>query len=130
MAYFYIGSLLATAGRSQEAIENLEKGMRLSPRDPLLFGFLSSIAWAHIAAERYEEAVEWGKRSLKHRSDWADGLGAVAVGCVHLERMDEARAAAAKMGQSIATVELLMAASPPELIARVTDALRKAGLEE
>jgi adenylate cyclase len=135
LAYLFLGGFLAMAGRSQEAIENLEKGIRLSPQDPLLYMSLSGIAWAHLAAERYEETVEWGKRSLKNRSDWVDGLAAVAIGCAHLGRMDEARAAADEMrrtnpGISIATIKVLMAVSPPEFSSRVIDALRKVGFED
>jgi adenylate cyclase len=135
MAYFYIGNLLAIVGRAEEAIANLEKGMRLSPRDPVLFGFLSGVAWAHFAAERYEDAVDWAKRSLKHRSDWADALTALAASCAHLGRSDEARAAVDLIMRlhpeySISTVQLISASASPEFTRRTLDGLRKAGLKE
>jgi adenylate cyclase len=133
MAYFYIGSFLAMAGRSEEAIASLEKGMRLSPQDPKLFGFLSGVAWAHFAAERYEDAIDWAKRSLKERGDWLDGLAALAASYAHLERMDEARVAVEEIRRlhpeiSVSAVQHVLAAAAPDLAQRSLDGLRKAGL--
>jgi adenylate cyclase len=134
-AYFYIGNFLALAGRSEEAIANLEKGMRLSPRDPALFGFLSGVAWAHFAAGRYEDAVDWARRSLKQRSDWIDGLQALAASYAQLERMAEARAAAEEIRRlypefSLSTLAPFMKVASPEFTRRSLDGLRKAGLKE
>jgi adenylate cyclase len=133
-AYFYIGNFLAMAGRAEEAIAQLEKGMRLSPRDPLLFGFLSGLAWAHFAAGRYEDAIDWARQSLKQRNDWIDGLSALAASCAHLERMEEAQAAADEIRRlhpefSVSTVEPVIAAAAPEFTRRILDGLRRAGLK-
>ena len=136
MAYFYVGNLLAMAGRVEEAIASLEKGMRLSPRDPLLFGLLSGMAVAHFATERYEDAVDWAKRSLKQRNDWIDAWLTLAASYAHLGRMDEARAAVEELLQnhpefSLSTAKLLVAAAgAPELNERWLDGLRRAGLKE
>jgi tetratricopeptide (TPR) repeat protein len=56
-AYANLGSLRALAGRPDDAIANLEKAMRLSPRDSALWLWLTSMGCAHFAAARYEEAV-------------------------------------------------------------------------
>jgi adenylate cyclase len=135
-AYFYIGNFLALAGRPEEAIASLEKGMRLSPRDPLLFGFLSGMAWAHAAAGRDAEAIDWARRSLKQRSDWIDGLTALAASCAHLGRLEEAQRVAEDIRRlhpklSLSRMDRFLAgATAPEFTRRILDGLRKAGVKE
>jgi hypothetical protein len=41
-----------------------DRAISISPRDPDAYGFLLSMSWAHFAAERYTEAVEWPRRAF------------------------------------------------------------------
>ncbi|MET0152482.1 MAG: tetratricopeptide repeat protein, partial [Candidatus Binatia bacterium] len=56
MAYQGLGVALSTE-RPDEAIRILEKGMRLSPREPFIYLFHHQIAVAHMMAGRYEDAL-------------------------------------------------------------------------
>ena len=50
--YLMLGMMLATMGKPEQAIENVEAAMRLSPKDPFLHLFLLAMSLAHAAAER------------------------------------------------------------------------------
>ena len=54
-AYRLLGIYLALAGRSDEAIANLEKSMQLSPQDLWVHECFYGMAMAHVAAGRYEK---------------------------------------------------------------------------
>jgi tetratricopeptide (TPR) repeat protein len=79
LGHFLLGQNLARAGRPDEAIEELEKALRLSPKDPMTFLFMYSMAFAHFAASRYEDAVDWAQRSLERRAEWFPALGILAA---------------------------------------------------
>ena len=134
MAYAYLGTFQAMAGQPGDALVNLERGMRLSPQDPLLFFFLIGVAWAHFAAERYEDVVDWARRSLPHRQDWMDTWLALAASYAHLGRMEEARDAVAEVLRlqpdfSLSVAESMFTATTPDYKQRFFDGLRKAGLQ-
>ena len=75
-----------------EAIEALERAIRLSPLDP--WGsrvFTSLMALAHFAAGRYEQAIQWADRSLAAQPGYRTGLMAKVISSAQLGRVDEAR---------------------------------------
>jgi adenylate cyclase len=134
-AYGVLGNLLAIVRRPGEAIAALEKAMRLSPRDPFLFAFLSGVALAHFAAGRYEEAVDWARRSLRRRTDWIDPHHVLAASYAHMGHLEEARTAwkealRLQPGFSLDTFKLMLASADPDFTERYLAGLRKAGLEE
>jgi TolB-like protein/Flp pilus assembly protein TadD len=133
LAYGFLGNFLATVCRSDEAIATLEKGMRLSPRDPFLFAFHSGIAWAHFADGRYEEAVDWARQSLQLRGNWLDAHHLLAASYAQLGRLDAARAAYREMLRVQPDFSLdedayqaLFGGADPEFLKRFVDALRRA----
>ena len=133
LAYGILGNFLATVQRPGDAIAVLEKGMRLSPRDPFLSAFLSGVALAHFAAGRYEDAVDWARRSLRRRTDWIDPHHVLAASYAHLGRLEEARTAwedalRLQPGFSLDTYELMLASADPDFAERYLAGLRKAGL--
>jgi adenylate cyclase len=135
LAYGILGNLLATVRRPGDAIAALEKAMRLSPRDPFLFAFLSGVALAHFAAGRYEDAVDWARRSLRRRTDWMDPHHVLAASYAHLGRLEEARTALEESlrlqpGFSLDTYERMLSSADPDFTERYFDGLRKAGLKE
>jgi adenylate cyclase len=136
LAYGILGNFLsAVAGRADDAIANLDKAIRLSPKDQLLFAFFSGKAFAHLATGRYDEAVEWAQRSLQHRPDWADAYMALAASYAHLGQLDEASRTSEELLRvhpefSLAAYRLVYAALDPDLTEHIFDGLRKAGLKE
>jgi tetratricopeptide (TPR) repeat protein len=71
--------------------------LRLSPFDP--FGYLSAadMAFAHLAARRFEEAIEWADRALHKQPRFIVAIRAKIVANAHLGRLDEARADLGRM---------------------------------
>jgi adenylate cyclase len=134
-AYFSLGLLLAHAGRPEEAIENIERGMRLSPRDLTMHFAFSYLAQAHFGAGRYEDAVDWAQRSLQQRPDYDHAYRTLAASHAHLGQLDEARAALREAVRivpefSLAGIKLHWSGSDPYFVDRYLDGLRKAGLKE
>jgi adenylate cyclase len=75
----------------EPAIEAFQRAFRLSPLDPLNFYFTGGIAFAHLSAGRYAEAVEWADRSLNESPRCLWILRVKVVACAHLGRLDEAQ---------------------------------------
>ena len=131
-AHSNLGSMLAAGGRSEDAIAHLESALRLSPCDPWAWAFHLDIGTAHVAAARYEEAVEAIERSLAQRPDWANAWGILAAACAHLGRDDEAQRAAAEFVRRAPGVTLRLieqGLQGTRIVGPVVEGLRLAGLE-
>jgi tetratricopeptide (TPR) repeat protein len=50
-------------GEAEMAIEHMERALRLSPLDRLLYSVQNGIAAAHFLAGRYDSAASWGEKS-------------------------------------------------------------------
>jgi tetratricopeptide (TPR) repeat protein len=96
-AYRYLGGYLAETGEPEEAIAVLGKGMRLSPRDPWLCELLRHTGRAHLAAGRFEDAIEYLRQSIATGrslggAPWFD----LAATYAHLGQLEAAKAACEK----------------------------------
>jgi adenylate cyclase len=135
LAYFSLGLMLSSAGRPDDGIAEIEKGMRLSPRDPWMWIACSYVAFAHFAAQRYEEAIDWAERSLQQRRDFPLPYTYLAASHAHLGRVEQAQVALEEAirhwpGFSLATFRQSSSGWDPALADRFCEGLRKAGLEE
>jgi adenylate cyclase len=121
--------------RPDRAIEAAERAIRLSPLDPWgARAFTYLLAAAHLAAGRYEQAIEWADRSLAAQPGYRPALRTKVICCVYLDRIDEARDWLARLlevepGLTIAQVKSSLPYQT-ELLNRYVDGLRKAGLPE
>jgi len=95
LSYFFLADDLDMAGKSQDAIEPLNKAMRLDP-DNRVFYF-AELAWAYTLMGRYAEAVPLLKRHLARYRDSLGGHEDLAMAYVELGRLDEARAEVAEV---------------------------------
>jgi tetratricopeptide (TPR) repeat protein len=137
LAHGNLGLALALGGRSEEGIANLEKAMRLDPKSPSLPFWLATVAWSHFAAERYEEAVDWAKRSSRENPDFAWAYRVLAASFGQLGRLDDARRAVEeelRLEPEISISKLMSEPwnpwADPDFRERYADGLRKAGLKE
>ncbi|MBW1688983.1 MAG: tetratricopeptide repeat protein, partial [Deltaproteobacteria bacterium] len=122
-------------GRSEQAIVNLEKALRLSPHTPAKQVFLVSIGWAHFSAERYEQAVDWARRTVAHDPAYDLAYRTLAASYAQLGRLEEAQGALEEElrldpGLSLRKVRQQNPTTEPDFLARWLDGLRKAGLPE
>src|SRR5262249_22579826 len=121
------------AGHPEEAIDLIERGMRLSPTDPRLFLSLHALAGAYYQAHQYHEAVEAGRRSWTLNRSWTVGLRYVVAGLGQLGRLEEAAAALAEL-QRIEDLAYVIGVfrlyyQQPEDVDHFIEGLRKAGMQ-
>ena len=64
-AWMVSGMVRAYAGDSATAIAHFERSIQLNPLDPLVYITWYGIAFAHFAAQRYEDSSAWLGRSLR-----------------------------------------------------------------
>jgi hypothetical protein len=75
-----------------EAIEAIERARRLSPFDPFTLFYAANIAIAHLAARRFEQAIEWADRASHDQPRMVVAMRVKVAANAHLGRLDEARA--------------------------------------
>jgi adenylate cyclase len=89
LGHFYLGVVLSLDGRHGEALQALDMGLRLSPRDPRMSTWLANKARALYHLQRYTEAIEMATAARRIRPH-AYGLLVLAASCAQLERNEEA----------------------------------------
>jgi len=137
LAWSIRGFVWSFQNQQDPAIEAQQRAIRLSPLDPLAYYFSFGLAFAHLAARRYAEAVEWADRALQAQPRLVTAMRAKLVSLAHLGRTEEAgdllrRVLELNPGLTIAAWKgsFAMTAFSPELLARYVDGLRKAGVPE
>jgi tetratricopeptide (TPR) repeat protein len=137
VAWVSKGWFHALRNQPEAAIEALERGRRLSPFDPLSYFASAGLAFAHLAAHRFEEASEWADRSLHDAPRYFQPMMVKLAADAHLGRLagargDLARLLAAYPGLTIAGWRTRTAVSSfaPELVNVIVAGLRLAGLPE
>jgi adenylate cyclase len=133
LAFGHRAVVLAYLNRPEEAIPSARQAIRLSPFDPAMFSFYQALALAELAAGRYEAGLSWAEEALRENG----GMPALRLKLSllgYLGRHEEARACLSRVGEFHCepTIAGIMRASPkgvvPELVVRVTEGLRRAGL--
>jgi TolB-like protein/DNA-binding winged helix-turn-helix (wHTH) protein len=127
------GALLSLTGRAPEAIEYLNRIMRLDPfYSPLCTYYLGM---AHFFVGRYDEALEIITSTSSRLADHHPSRVLMAAIFGHLGRNEQARAAATEVLRtnpafSIAGWPAFLRISKQDYSDRLTDGLRKAGLPD
>ena len=117
------------------AIEAIERARRLSPLDPLAFFYAFNIAFAHFAARRFEQAIEWADRALHEQPRLAPAMQFKVIAFAHLGRLDAARAELSRVlaidpKLTIAGYRERAHHAAPEVRELLVTGLRLAGLPE
>jgi tetratricopeptide (TPR) repeat protein len=97
VAHNYVGQLKVFLGRANEAAEHTLKAIQLSPRDPQLTLWYYQLAHTYIHQQRYDEAVEWGRRSVETNPALRYPYRVLAAALALSGRIDEAKSVAAEM---------------------------------
>ena len=132
---YILGSvMLAWGGDAERAIEWSEQGMRLSPLDPWAFAAYDAQAMGHFHLGRYDKAAQAAYKSVQANPAHSITYVQLAAALANLGRLEEAKAAAAKVlelhptfryGRQFAGVDCA-----PALAASMAETLRKVGLPE
>jgi len=135
LAWRVRGNIHAVRNQPEAAIEASERAHRLSPFDPYVAFFAANIAIAHVAARRFEQAIEWADRALHDQPRLANAMRVRVVALAHLCRLDEARAGLSRVlaidpKLTVAGYREYAHFFAPELLELYVAGLRLAGLPE
>jgi TolB-like protein/class 3 adenylate cyclase/Tfp pilus assembly protein PilF len=95
MGWGWLGAARNGFGRPELAIKDLERALRLSPLDPLIFLPHGQMAISHYLCGRYDEAISSAISSLQVRPNHLTALRALVASYAMAGRLDEARRALA-----------------------------------
>jgi TolB-like protein/DNA-binding SARP family transcriptional activator len=132
---YILGSvMLGWSGEADRAIEWSERGVRLSPFDPWAFAAFDAQAMGHFHRGRYEDACRAAYRSVQANPRHSITYVQLAAALAKLGRLEEARAAAARVLELHPTFRYSRQFSgvncSPSLASSLGEALRAAGLPE
>jgi tetratricopeptide (TPR) repeat protein len=126
--------ILGWGGEAERAIEWSERGMRLSPFDSWAWAAFDAQAMSHLLRGRYEEACRAAYKSVQTNPAHSITYVQLAAALAKLGRLDEARAAAARVLELHPTFrysrQFAGVNCAPVLAKALGGALRDAGLPE
>jgi TolB-like protein len=122
-------------GEPELAIQQLQRAMRNSPVDALMFTMHTGMALAHFVAGRDDEAYAWAERALQRNPIAAPAIRVAAASAALLGRLADANKYLSLLRQLDPGLRIsnlgdrIPLRRPPDR-ERLADALRKAGLPE
>jgi DNA-binding SARP family transcriptional activator len=135
-AHCALGDSLAYAGRLDEAVPCFQEAMRISPRDPYLWAFLTYGAMAHLFRHDHETAAKWAADAVRVPNAHYGANLALISALGHLGRKQECAAAIAELSRirpdlccDLARERLFYLKDEGQL-EHYIEGLRKAGLPE
>jgi TolB-like protein/Flp pilus assembly protein TadD len=96
-AYGYLGWTLVFDGQSDEAIRYFQQALRMSPHDPLRAFFYSGTGVAHYYASQYSDAVEWARKAIRERPEFAAAHRILCASLAQADRAEETKQAMKKL---------------------------------
>ncbi|NIM98214.1 MAG: tetratricopeptide repeat protein [candidate division Zixibacteria bacterium] len=134
-AHGALGQALALSGEYEAAVGQINKAIRLSPRDPFMVYWVAHLGLAAFAVERYDEAREWGVKTVRENPQFPGGYRLLAASYGQLDRKKEAQTALKEVlrllpGMTIEDVRKQVPFKKPNDLERYLDGLRKAGLPD
>ena len=124
-------------GEWDMAIDHFARAMRLSPFEPSLFVMQAGTATGHFYAGRYDQAAAWAAKSIGENPKYPPVWRTAAASNALLGRQEQAQNAMARLRQLDPTLRIATLKSVivipnlrPDLLAKMVDGLRKAGLPE
>jgi tetratricopeptide (TPR) repeat protein len=134
-AWLLSGWVRIYLGEPEMAIEHLERALRLSPLDPLLYSVHNGMAAAHFLAGRYDAAASWAEKSVRGQPNYLPASRMAAASRALAGQLVEARVHLARVHQldpalRVSGLKDMIPFRRSEDAARYVDGLRKAGLPE
>jgi tetratricopeptide (TPR) repeat protein len=133
--WLFRGNIQALRNQPEAAIDATERARRLSPFDPYTFFCAVNIAVAHLAARRFEQAIEWADRALHDQPRLVTAMRVKVVALAHLGHLDAARAELSRVlaidpKLTIVGFREYAHFAAPEVLELFVTGLRLAGLPE
>jgi TolB-like protein/Tfp pilus assembly protein PilF len=132
-AYGYLGWALVFDGRHEEATEYFQQAFRISPHDPLIAYFYTGMCVAHYFARRFDEAVEWGRKSIQQQPGFIPSHRILCASLAQAGRTEELRTAMARLLELQPTISIAWLEEhlpyTPRALPHFLDGMRKAGLK-
>jgi adenylate cyclase len=132
-AWYFSGWVKIYLGEPETAIQHATQAMRLSPNDAHLFNMQALVAYGHLYAGRFNDAVSWAELAVResHTAGWR----ALAASYALAGRQEQAQKAMAQLRDLDPALRLadLKDGIPlrrPQDLAILVDGLRLAGLPE
>ena len=132
IAWGYRGITCALTERNEDAVQSLERAIRLSPLDPMLYTMLTFMALAFINLRRFDDALAAAEKALHKKEGFMLSHRCVVAALAHLGRDLEAKQAAARLLEHEPDFRMSVWASRTRRwpVALVAEGLRKTGLPE
>jgi TolB-like protein/Tfp pilus assembly protein PilF len=132
LAHVGLGMALLYSGRAQDAIEPLQRGLRLNPFDPQNTHWFRLLALALYFSGKHAEALAAAQRAVKARPGWPLTLETATICHVALGQMVEGRACLEQMRKLAAPngdPTRMMKLRNPKWADEITAQLRKAAAQ-
>lgn len=130
----FAGFAMALDGRSEEALDWLERAVKMNPKDPFSNMYLAPKGAAYYTARKYDDAVTWAKQAVQLRPAYLGGHRLLCAALAQSGRKEEAAAALATLLhlRPDANIGWVRDSVPytGEWLELFLDGLRKAGLPE
>jgi TolB-like protein/Tfp pilus assembly protein PilF len=92
-AHYGLGWALIYDGQPEEGLTAVDEAIRLSPRDPMLWGFLTLKGLAFLSMDRNEEALKWIRMALRQSNPGVRTHVLEVIALAHLDCIEEAKQA-------------------------------------
>ena len=135
MVLGHSGYVRVWLGEPEVAIDHLQRAMRLSPVDSLMFVMQAALAMAHFIAGRDVEAFAWAEKSTQRNPFFPPATWTAAASAAKLGRSEDAAKYVTRLqqiepGVTIATIKERVLMRRPQDRERLIEGLRSAGLAE
>lgn len=122
-------------GEPELAIRQLQRAMRNSPVDVLMFSMHTGMALAHFVAERDDEAYAWAEKALQRNPIAAPAIRVAAASAALLGRLPDATKYLSLLrqldpGLRVSNLADRTPLRRPRDLERLANGLRRAGLSE
>jgi tetratricopeptide (TPR) repeat protein len=133
--WLWSGWIRIWLGQPELAIQHVERAMRLSPHDPMLFNMQACMASAHFFAGRYAEASAWAKKAVRDNPRHLMPPTTAAASNALAGQITEAKEAMARIldidpSMRISNLRDFIPLRRPDDFERFAEGLRKVGLPE
>jgi TolB-like protein/Tfp pilus assembly protein PilF len=133
--WLFSGWVRVWLGEPEVALEHFARAMRLSPHDPHFYNMQAGTAAVHFFAGRYAEASSWAEAAARDQPNHIIAACIVAATGALGGRLADAQAAVTRLCRlepalRASNLKDLIPLRRSEDLARLAEALRKAGLPE